>query len=151
MSHGHVSTTETITIAGPGFSPDPLTTSSQAGGRNEASALAANDAAGHRCVGSIPVMPQHVLHLGAALPLLRILVNGTEDTTLVVRAPNGTFYCNDDSGDPNLSINPLVEISSAEPGDYAVYVGAYNQSAMLTTYAIGFTATPGTFPSEVVR
>lgn len=140
-----------ITLTGPGFTPNPTTATGMSGGVQQASALAASDVNGNSCVGNIPTAPQHTVNVSAAIPLLRILVNGAQDSTLVVRGPTGTFYCNDDSGDPNLSINPLVEISSAEPGDYAVYVGAYNQSAMLTTYAIGFTATPGTFPSEVVR
>ena len=68
-----------------------------------------------------------------------------------VRTPSGAYYCNDDSGDPNNGLNPVVEIPSAGPGDYSIYVGAYSDGAMLSTYSIGFTATPGTFPSQVVR
>lgn len=151
MGHGRVPTTETITISGPGFLPDPTTTSAQAGGTLDASTLAATDVSGNACVGSIPAMPQHTVHLDAALSMLRVLVNGSEDTTLVVRAPSGQFYCNDDSGDPLNGLNPVVEIPSAGPGDYSVYVGAFSDGAMLSTYSIGFTATPGTFPSQVVR
>lgn len=147
MGRGRTTSTETITISGPGFAPDPTTSSAQAGGSVEASTLAPS--AG--CVGSIPAAPQHTVHLGAALPLLRVLVNSTEDLTLVVRAPDGTFHCNDDSADPANGLNPLVEITNAQPGDYSVYVGAYSESAMLVTYSIGLTAMPGTFPSAVVR
>lgn len=144
-------TTETITLAGPGFTPDPTCTSGQAGGNLTASSLATADVDGNGCIGSIPSMPQHVVHLGAALPLFRVLVSGSEDTTLLVRAPDGRVFCNDDSGDPNVGVNPLVEIHAAPPGDYSVYVGAYGDAAMLSTYSIGFTTTPGTFPSQVVR
>ena len=124
MGRHRPSATETITLSGPGFTPDPTTSSGQAGGTVAASTLAAVDANGNGCPGSIPTMPQHTLHLDAALPLLRVLVNGSEDTTLFVRAPNGNVYCNDDSGDPNNGVNPLVEISGAPAGDYSVYVGA---------------------------
>ncbi len=151
MGHARAPTTETITIAGPGFTPDPTTTSAQAGGTLEASALVAMDVSGNGCGGRIPAVPQHTVRLVTALPLLRVLVNGSEDTTLVVRAPSGSYYCNDDSGDPLNGLNPVVEIPSAAPGDYSVYVGAYSDGAMLSTYSIGFTATPGTFPSQVVR
>lgn len=151
MGRGHVPTTETITLSGPGFTPDPTTTSGQAGGALQASSLASADVNGNGCPGSIPAMPQHTLHLATALPLLRVLVNASEDTTLLIRSPSGAFYCNDDSGDPNNGLNPVIEIPSAPPGDYAVYVGAYGENAMLSTYAIGFTTTPGTFPSQVVR
>ena len=147
MWRGRTPSTETITIAGPGFAPDPTTSSAQAGGSMEASTLAPSA----NCVGSIPAAPQHTVRLGAALPLLRVLVNSSEDLTLVVRAPDGTFHCNDDSADPANGLNPLVEISNAQPGEYSVYVGAYSESAILATYSIGFTATPGTFPSAVVR
>ena len=151
LGRGQRQTTETITIAGPGFTPDPTTTSGQAGGNMEASSLVSVDAMGGGCTGSIPAMPQHTVHLDAALPVLRILVNGSEDTTLVVRTPTGAYYCNDDSGDPNHGLNPVVEIPGATAGDYSVYVGAFGDSAMLSTYSIGFTATMGTYPSQVVR
>jgi len=147
VGRGRSTSTETITISGPGFTPDPTTSSGQAGGPMQGSALSSEDG----CTGSIPNEPQHVLHLGAALPLLRILVNSTEDMTLVVRGPDGTFHCNDDSGDPTNGLNPLVEITNAPAGDYAIYVGAYGEQAMLVTYSIGFTATPNTYPSQVIR
>ena len=151
LGRGRPTGTETTTISGPGFSPDPTTTSALAGGTMEASSLAQLDAQGNYCAGRIPPSPQHLLRVGAAMPMLRILVNGSEDTTLVVRGPDGAFHCNDDSGDPNHGTNPVVEIAGAPAGDYAIYVGAFSSQAMLSTYSIGFTATPNTYPSEVVR
>jgi hypothetical protein len=140
-----------INIAGPGFTPDPTTATGLAGGVQQASVLAASDVNGNSCVGNIPLTAQHTVHVGAALPLLRVLVNGSQDSTLVVRGPTGTFYCNDDSGDPGNGLNPVVEIPNAAAGDYQVYVGAYSSDSTLSTYTIGFTATPGTFPSQVVH
>jgi hypothetical protein len=147
MGRGRSTSTETITIAGPGFTPDPTTSSGQAGGAMHASTLAPNDG----CAGTIPNEPQHMLRVGAPLPLLRVLVNSAEDMTLVVRAPDGTFHCNDDSGDPSNGLNPMIDITNATAGDYAIYVGAYGEQAMLVTYSIGFSATPGTYPSQVIR
>lgn len=152
MGHGRSATSsETITLTGPGFEPDPTSSSGQAGGLMQASSLAATDANGNSCVGNLPPMPQHTVHLVAPLALLRVLVNGSDDTTLVVRTPTGLFYCNDDSGDPSNGLNASLDIPSAPAGDYSVYVGAFSDGAMLTTYSIGFTTTPGTFPSQVVR
>jgi hypothetical protein len=147
MGRGRSTSTETIVISGPGFTPDPTTSSGQAGGAMLASSLAPNDG----CVGSIPNEPQHMLRLRSTLPLLRVLVNSTDDMTLVVRAPDGTFHCNDDSGDPTNGLNPMLDISGAPAGDYAIYVGAYGEQAMLVTYSIGFTTTPNTYPSQVIR
>ncbi len=140
-----------IQIAGPGFTPDPTTATGLAGGVQQASALAASDANGNPCLGNVPLTAQHTVHVGAAIPLLRVLVSGTQDSTLVVRGPTGTFYCNDDSGDPGNSLNPVVDIANAAPGDYAVYVGAYSSDSTLSSYTIGFTATPGTFPTQVLH
>ncbi len=140
-----------ITLTGPGFTPNPTTATGMSGGVQQASALAASDVNGNSCVGNIPTAPQHTVNVSAAIPLLRILVNGAQDSTLVVRGPTGTFYCNDDSGDPGNGLNPVVEIANAAPGAYQVYVGAYSTDSTLSSYTIGFTETPGTFPSQVVH
>lgn len=135
-----------LTLAGPGFTPNPTTTTGMAGGVQQASILDPS------CVGNVPMTPQHTVTVGAAIPLLRILVNaGTSaDTTLVVRTPSGAYVCNDDSGDPGNGLNPTVEIPNAAPGDYAVYVGGYGSDDTFSSYSIGFTETPGTFASQVV-
>jgi hypothetical protein len=76
------------------------------------------------CNGHYPNAPSHVLTLSAPLPSFRVMAfsaRGT-DLTLLVRLPNGTVYCNDDSD----GLNPMVELTGNAPGDYQVYVGNYS-------------------------
>ncbi len=135
-----------LTLSGPGFTPSPTVASGMAGGVQQANLLDPS------CVGNVPIAPQHTVTVGAAIPLLRVLVNaGTSaDTTLVVRTPSGSYICNDDSGDPGNGLNPAVDIPNAAPGEYAVYVGGYGSDDTFSSYSIGFTETPGVLGSQVV-
>ena len=133
-----------VTLSGPGFAA--TTVHGTAGGPAEGSTL------GPDCIGSFPTAPQHTVTVGAAIPMLRVLVNGgaSADTTIAVRRPDGTVVCNDDSGDPGNGLNPLVEIANAAPGAYQVYVGGYSTGDTWSAYNLGFVETPGQFPSQVV-
>lgn len=132
-----------ITLAGPGFTS--TTASGTAGGPVPGATLSAD------CIGQFPAGPQHTLTVGAAIPLLRVLVNGgTSDTTLAVRRPDGTVVCNDDSGDPANSLNPIAEISNAAPGEYQIYVGGYSMGDTWARYSLGFNEAPGQYPSQLV-
>ena len=141
---GSESAAAPVTLAGPGFTATPV--HGTAGGPTEGSAL------GPDCIGQFPTSAQHTVTVGAAIPMLRILVNGgaSADTTLAVRRPDGTMVCNDDSGDPGNGLNPLVEIANAAPGQYAVYVGGYSAGDTWASYNLGFSEAAGQFPSQVV-
>lgn len=141
----------TIALSGPGFTPNPTLSSGSAGGITQASSIASSDALGNSCLGNLPATAQHTVVLATAVPLLRILVNSDQDTTLLVRTPTGQIYCNDDSGDPGHAVNPVVGIPNAAAGSYEVFVGAYSSSSTLAPYTIGFTETASTFPSQVVH
>jgi hypothetical protein len=110
-----------------GFVPDPQTARGTAGGPLDASQLS-NGA----CHGYIPNAPQHTVMAGGAFNNLRMLVNSTTDTLLVVRGPDGAFRCNDDSE----GFNPIVE-GPLPAGATQVWVGTFsaNQSG---AYVIGF-------------
>jgi hypothetical protein len=133
-----------VTLSGPGFAA--TTVHGTAGGPT------AGDQLGPDCIGQFPNSPQHTVTVGAAIPNLRILVNGgaSADTTLAVRRPDGTVMCSDDSGDPGNSLNPIVEIANAAPGAYQVYVGGYSTGDTWASYNLGFSETSGQFPSQVV-
>jgi hypothetical protein len=107
---------------------------------------------GEGCIGSFPTAPQHTVQVGAAIPRLRILVNGgaEADTTLAVRTPSGQTVCNDDSGDPANSLNPALDIENAAPGTYQIFVGGYSSGDSWASYQIGFSETPDQAPSQVV-
>ena len=49
---------------------------------------------------------------------------GAVRATLLVRAPNGQFYCDDDSG---AGLNPALTIRNPQSGTYSVWVGSYRQ------------------------
>lgn len=133
-----------IAVAGPGFTFTPV--SGTAGGPTEGSQL------GEDCIGQFPTAPQHTISVGAAIPLLRVLVNAgaDADTTLAVRTPGGQVLCNDDSGDPANSLNPAVDVENAAPGEYQIYVGGYSSGDSWARYQLGLGETAEQAPSAVV-
>jgi hypothetical protein len=48
------------------------------------------------------------------------------DTTLIVRAPNGDWYCDDDSGG---DLNPYLNLRVDQSGKYDVWVGSYSEGS----------------------
>lgn len=118
--------------AGPGMTPDPLTTTGLAGGPVPASSLSPDCYA-----GSFPAQPQVTLHVTGAMPSLTIIASGDSDLTLAVRRPNGTFACDDDG---DVSVNPRV----SEPGtvgDYTIYVGTFGGDSA-APFTLGVTSYP---------
>lgn len=114
-----------ITLA-PGFAPDPLRVPAMIGGGD---IDAVNRQLGADCAGFITPAPDVRIALDDALPLLRLIFIAdaiTVDTTLVVRAPDGVFWCNNNSGG---LFNPMVSIGDAAAGDYAVWVGGFTPNA----------------------
>lgn len=106
----------TLTLSS-GFTPDPNITSVQAGGSTDASNI------GSPCTGTIANAPDVRLNYSAgSLPLL-ISVASDHDTTLVINAPDGQWYCDDDSGE---GVNPLVNFPKPMSGRYEIWVGTYS-------------------------
>lgn len=130
-----------IALAGPGFTATPV--AGTAGGPTPGETMSAD------CIGNFPLSAQHTVTVGAAIPMLRVLVNAgpDNDTTLAIRRPDGTYACNDDSGDPGNGLNPMVEIENAAPGEYQVFVGGYALGDTWASYNLTFNETAGVFPS----
>jgi len=105
-----------------GFMPDPRTEQVIAGGQDAASVLDSS------CVGHITLdQPSAIISYGALAESsqLGIFTAAPMDTTLVVQAPDGRVYCNDDSdylgsGAAGLAISPAVD------GSYKVWVGTHH-------------------------
>jgi len=99
------------------FTPDPRRVQLTAGGGFDASEL------GGGCVGMIASAPDFQLNYRAGIGLLSLTVgvNSDSDTTLVIRAPDGRWYCDDDGA--TRGFNPLVRFSSPRSGDYDIWVG----------------------------
>jgi hypothetical protein len=104
-----------------GFSGDPRVISVRAGGSIDASRL------GSPCSGFIAGPPDVRLTYDAgSLPLI-ISVAAASDTTLVVNAPDGRWYCDDDSGEAPL--NPMVRFNNPASGRYEIWVGTFSDTA----------------------
>lgn len=78
---------------------------------------------GYYCAGFTDLSaPDLVLTLDQAQPMISLYAVSQSDLTLAVRAPDGMWHCNDDA----YNLNPGISLTSAQPGDYLVWVGAYN-------------------------
>lgn len=120
----------------PGFMPDPLTARGTAGGHTMANTLNTN------CRGRIPDSPQHTVTLQNDFRYLRVMVHSTEDTTLVIRQPDGSYRCDDDSE----GLNPIVG-GAFGPGAYQIYVGTFTGSQ--GPYVLGFSELRNTMAAEL--
>jgi hypothetical protein len=107
-----------------GFTPDPYYVRLQSGGSVDAQTISSS------CRGFISDAPDVRLHFEAGqLPLL-ISALSDSDTTLVINAPNGRWYCDDDSGE---GLNPSVRFDPAMSGRYEIWVGTYGGRSLEAT------------------
>lgn len=98
-----------------GFQPDPQYADIVAGGRTDASRISG-------CRGMIATNPDvRVVYSAGGYPLT-IWAESSIDTTLVINAPDGTWYCDDDSGG---NLNPAIRFARPQSGRYEIWVGTY--------------------------
>lgn len=106
-----------------GFTPDPWTQDLQAGGGGEAS-----DNLASGCRGFINFSAPDVdLNYESGNFSLYIYADSDSDTTLVVNAPDGSWHCDDDSGD---GLNPMVTFRKPQRGNYNIWVGVYSNAEL---------------------
>lgn len=102
-----------------GFQDDPHLTAISSGGEIDASSIS------EECVGFIANAPDVRLNYTAGSLPLYIYAMASADTTLVVNAPDGQWYCDDDGrGD----FNPLVWFDAPQSGQYDIWVGTYGDT-----------------------
>jgi hypothetical protein len=106
-----------------GFDNDPRVIAVQSGGDLDATRIA------NGCRGFISNAPDLRLtyNAGSTLPLI-LSVRSDADTTLVVNAPDGSWYCDDDGG--NTGLNPSVVFSRPMSGRYEIWVGTYGSASL---------------------
>ena len=85
---------------GAGFTPDPQTGNGETGGQTQATRF------GPQCSGVIDSTPDHTIRVTSPLDL-RLSVESTTDSTLVVVGPAGVF-CDDDSAGPTRGPSRLA-------------------------------------------
>jgi hypothetical protein len=107
----------------PGFEPDPVTVSVQAGGTIDVSSLPL----GSDCVGWASARPDVIVNLTGSGAQLRFYASSSSDTALAVLDPNGGWHCNDDA-DADGS-DPDVTVAPAASGTYRVWVTTYRTGA----------------------
>jgi hypothetical protein len=100
-----------------GFVPDPFTVGITAGGPANVSYL------GGGCTGFATSAPSFsVNYTSGAFPTLRFYFIGSGDTTMIINAPNGSFFCVDDSFG---TLNPTIDFNSPSGGRYDVWIGTF--------------------------
>jgi len=105
-----------------GFPDDPNVTNVSSGGNINAERL------GNACRGFISAAPDvRLVYSSGSLPLI-ISANSRADTTLVVNAPDGSWYCDDDGGVNGL--NPSIRFDRPQSGRYEIWVGTYGSSSL---------------------
>ena len=107
------STFGTVTLAS-GFQPDPYLQHILAGGRIEASSV------GQGCAGFVAEAPDfRVIYQGGGAPL-GFSVTSQADTSLLINAPDGRWYCDDNGAG---GINPSLVWGTPPSGQYDIYIG----------------------------
>ncbi len=106
-----------------GFARDPHIVNLRSGGNLDASRINSN------CRGYISNAPDVRLNFvaGSSLPLI-ISAASRADTTLVINAPDGRWYCDDDGGVNGM--NPSVRFNRAQSGRYEIWVGTYGSQRL---------------------
>jgi len=106
-----------------GFTPDPHVVTVNAGGPIDVSTVSDN------CRGFIAERPSFTLRYraGDEFPLY-VGVVADEDTTLVVKGPNGQWMCDDDSGD---NLNPVISWENPRSGRYQIWVGRFGTGELV--------------------
>lgn len=104
-----------------GFTPDPFVLEMLAGGDVDAF-----DALGGDCLGYIAEAPDfRILYTAGDAPLvIAATTDAGIDTTLVIAAPDGSWYCGDDTG---ASLDPQVIFEAPQSGQYDIWVGTFSE------------------------
>jgi len=122
----------------PSFMPDPHIVRGQSGGAVDAATLAED------CRGWISERPDHLFVAEAPFEGLRVVVKSDADTTLVLRKPDGTYLCDDDSGGDR---NPML-VADLPEGAYQIWVGSFERQDN-APYELGLSERPGASPAAL--
>jgi hypothetical protein len=110
------------------FEPDPLVIPMIAGGNLDIAAVnPAIDTRSH-CLGYLDATPDFAFNLVTPLTYLRLFFLADDpagDATLIVRAADGQWFCNDDSFD---AVHPTISLVGVQAGTYQLWLGSYGAS-----------------------
>ncbi len=117
----------------PGFKAEEGTVSGYTGGSYSLSAISNRDRHKKACIGYADPKPDHILKLEKDFSSLKILVSSGGDTTLLIKGPDDTIRCGDDTGKNNKDAS--VEDSNWKSGTYQVWVGTF-ESGVKRNYTL---------------
>lgn len=106
-----------------GFVPDPFSIALTTGGPVNVSYLG-NDSRGQSCRGYATSAPDYRVQWSGSSSFLRFYVESDRDSTLVINAPNGQWFCNDDA----VGLMPMIDFSNPQTGQYDIWVGSFSSS-----------------------
>lgn len=82
------------------------------------------DKANRRCMGYGGAAPDHILDISKGVSRLDLQVRSSaKDTTLVIKGPNQTLFCADDS---KFGKDAGISLSNLSSGRYQVWVGSFD-------------------------
>lgn len=108
-----------------GFTPDPYRIDITAGG---STAVSVSGECDYGVVADAPDLEVNFTE-SAGGPLYIYAVS-SEDTTILINLPDGSWVCDDDSYDDG---DPIVEIYDADMGVYDIWVGTYDDETTAAT------------------
>ncbi len=112
-----------------GFTPDPFLFELTAGGSIDVS-----NSLGGNCEGFVANAPDFNIYYDADdAYALAISVSSDADTTLVINAPDGRWYCDDDGSG---GLNPAIIFGDPDAGPYNIWVGTYSNQMAPAALAI---------------
>lgn len=107
------------------FPPESGIVAGSTGGSYSLPSLVNRDRNNNLCLGYGDETPDHKLVLEQDFPQLNIKVDsGGNDTTLVIKGPDGLALCGDDTGSNNKDAS--IEAANLKAGEYSIWVGAIN-------------------------
>lgn len=105
------------------FEPDPLILEGISGGKLQAIEVVKTEGTiTGFCNGFVSNKPNHILVLSNFFEFLKIEVDSSIDTTIIVEGPGGV-WCNDDYD----NVNPGIE-GQWKPGRYRIWIGSYQEN-----------------------
>lgn len=104
-----------------GFSPDPYMRSVNAGGSIEVPDMGAG------CRGYASAAPDIELNYTSGGYQLNLYAKSDQDITLIVNAPDGTWWCSDDAN----GTNPHINFTNPATGAYDIWIGTYRSSGAM--------------------
>ena len=110
----------------PGFPPGSAQVAGHTGGSYSLPSIANSDRNKQPCIGFGSETPDHIIVLEKDFPKLAIQINSRgKDTTLLIRGPNNSILCGDDTGSRK---DASIESTNLKAGRYEVWVGSLEAS-----------------------